>query len=155
MAAASILSRSIQSAVCERVTGGIGAAVKLRALSSVADPERFAGKRGSPIRELARFLKKAIVAVKSPDGNGVREEPILRKKIEELPKFPSLGFERWFEVAWEMYYDFSLDGDLQNDPIRWALAEKAQIKSSRSNGHGEKPQDNIKRRLKAAARRSW
>ena len=137
------------------LTGGILATIKLRALSAVADPERFSKLRGSSIRALAVFLKRAVVAVKNPDGAGVWEEPILRQKILDLPKHPGLKFEEWFEVAWEMYFDASLDGDLQNDPIMWELAETAQTKSSSSKGHGEKPQDNIKRRLKAAAKRCW
>jgi hypothetical protein len=137
------------------MTGGILATMKLRALSRVADPERFSKSRGTAIRALAIFLKRAVIAVKNPDGASVWEEPTLRQEIQDLPKNPSLDFEGWFEVAWKMYFHSSLNGDLKNDPIMWALAEKAQVKSSSSKGHGEKPQDLIKKRVKASAKLCW
>jgi hypothetical protein len=140
------------------MTGSADAALTLRALSALADPEGAAKMRGKPkkrgerLHALALYLKRSILAVKA--GTHDWYDPILRDKIVGLRARPSLGFERWFEVGWELYMA-SLDGNLENDPPMWDLACKAVAKGATSKGHGEKHEAILKKRLKAAARGCW
>jgi hypothetical protein len=140
------------------LTGSADSALALRALAALADPEGMAKARGNArargklLYDLARYLKRSILAVKA--GTNDWYDPILRGRILDLPSRPSLGFDLWFEVAWELYMA-SLDGNLENDPPMWELACKAVAKGATSKGHGEKPDVNLKKRLKVAARGCW
>ncbi len=137
------------------LTGSADSALALRALAALADPEGMAKARGNAnargklLYDLARYLKRSILAVKA--GTHDWHDRILRDRIVELPARPGLDFEEWFDVAWELYMA-SLDGNLENDPVMWELAGKTKT-STKSKG--EKRPANIKKRLKVAASRCW
>ena len=140
------------------MAGSADAALKLRALAALADPEGAAKIRGKPkkrgehLHALALYLKRSILAIKA--GTHDWYDPILREKILGLSSRPALGFDSWFEVAWKLYMA-SLDGNLENDPPIWELACKAVTKGASSKGHGESHEGVIKKRLKLVAARCW
>jgi hypothetical protein len=141
-------------------TGNVKAAFTLRSLSAYSDPERFAEKRGKPLFELAKYLRRAVANIKSGAGDWPHDQ--LRTRIMELPDRPALAFEKWFEVAWDLYLVGYLEEragrpDLESDSVMWGLWVRALERASERNskGHGEKPLTHIKKRLKRTARDCW